>query len=63
MFGRADHDILVLIEEQEARFVPVDVGVEGEVVESIQRGGEDSLIRVRFNTKSANRKVVSKLGG
>lgn len=63
VFSRADHNLLVLVEEQEAWFVPVDVGVEGEVVESIQRGGEDSLIRGRFNTKSANGKVVNQLGG
>lgn len=43
VFGCADHNLLILVEQQEARFVPVDVGVESEVVESIQRGGEDSL--------------------
>lgn len=59
VFSCADHDLLILVEEQEAWFVPVDVGVEGEVVESVQRGGEDSWIRVMFNAESANRKVVN----
>lgn len=46
VFSCADHDLLILVEEQEAWFVSIDVGVESEVVESVQRGGEDSLIRV-----------------
>lgn len=54
VFSCADHNLFILVEEQEARLVPIDMGVEGEVVESVQRGGEDSLIRVMFNTKSAN---------
>lgn len=60
VFSCADHDLFIFIEEQEAWFVSVDMGVEGEVVESVQGGGEDSLIRVMFKqTKSANRKVLN----
>lgn len=59
VFSRANHNLLILVEEQEAWFVSVDVGVEGEVVESVQRRGEDSLISVMFNTKSADRHVVN----
>lgn len=57
VFSCADHNLLILVEEQEARLVSVDVGVEGEVVESVQWGSEDAFIRVQFNTKSANREL------
>lgn len=56
VFSCADHDLFIFIEEQEAWFVSVNMGVEGEVVEPVQRGGEDSLIRVMFRQSQQTEK-------